>query len=106
MRQVVVKDDLDHSLDADETIELTIDGVTYTLDLCKANAAKLRTVLKKWLEAAHDQRKVKAAPQKKGDAAQAERRKAIREWGKANGYVINRGQLSKALMEAYDAANK
>jgi hypothetical protein len=103
MRTIVVKDDLDHALDADETIELTIDGVTYTLDLCKANAAKLRTALKKWLEAAHDSRKVK--PPKKGDTAQAERRKAIREWGKANGYVINRGQLSKALIEAYDAAN-
>lgn len=105
MRKVVVKDDLDHNIDADETIEFTVDGVTYTLDLCKANAAKFRTALKKWLEAAHDQRKVKSNPQKKGDAAQAERRKAIREWGKANGYVINRGQLSRAVIAAYEAAN-
>ena len=48
---------------------------------------------------------VTVKPPKKGDTAQAERRKAIRDWGKANGYVINRGQLSKALMEAYDAAH-
>lgn len=108
MRQVVVKDDLDHALDADETVELTVDGMTYVLDLCAKNATKLRLQLKPWIAAAHDSRKVKgvriAKPVKLDSAA--ERRKAIREWAKANGYVVRRGQLSKVVMDAYDAANK
>ncbi len=108
MRQVVVKDDLDHSLDAAETIELTVDGMVYVLDLAAKNATKLRLQLKPWLEAAHDSRKVKGAripKPAKADSA-AERRKAIREWAKSNGYVVKRGQLSKVVIDAYDAANK
>ena len=100
MRMIVVKDDLDHLLDADEIVELTLDGVTYTLDLAAKNAAKLRVLLRPWLEAAHDRTKPKA---KKGDSA-AERRKAIREWGAANGHTVGQGRLSRALIEAYEAA--
>lgn len=119
MRMIVMKDDLDHLLDADETIELTVDNVTYTLDLCEKNATKLRTLLGPWLEAAHDRTKVKRTVEtvkpKKPErhissagyavASAKDRRMAIREWGKANGYSVGQGRLSRALIEAYEAAH-
>lgn len=97
MRQVVVKDDLDHSLDADETVELTFDGVTYRLDLCAKNATKLRLQMKPWLEAAHDRTKVKGAkkaaaaeskPRPKKGRGAASPRRGMRTWLAANGWEI------------------
>lgn len=97
MRQVVVKDDLDHSLDADETIELTVDGKLYRLDLAAKNATKLRLQLKPWLEAAHDSQRVKGAkpkaaaaepkPRSKGRGGASPRR-GMRQWLAANGWEI------------------
>ena len=97
MRQVVVKDDLDHSLPADETVELTFDGVTYRLDLCAKNATKLRNQLNPWLEAAHDRTKVKGAkakaapatePRPKKGRGSASPRRGMRAWLAANGWDI------------------
>lgn len=113
MRQVVVKDDLDHSLDADETLTLTVDGVTYTLDLCAKNAAKLRGQMKPWLDAAHDRTKVKGAkskaapaePRPKGRGASSPRR-GMRAWLASNGWEIPPGRaVPIAAVREFDEAH-
>ena len=117
MRTVVIKDDLDHSLDADETIRLTVDGVTYTLDLAAKNADKLRKVLEPWLKAAHDRTKsavpdkakvkakVKAAKTSgKSLRGSASPRRGLRAWATANGYAVN-GHVPVAVIRAFDEAH-
>ena len=48
---VTLVDDFDGEGDADETVEFALDGVNYEIDLSAKNAAKLRSDLKKWVDA-------------------------------------------------------
>jgi hypothetical protein len=115
MRMIVMKDDLDHALDADETLALTVDGVTYTIDLCAKNAHELRMLLAPYLDAAHDRTKITRTKEKidvrpQREAATAVKyakadRMEMRRWGAANGFTVGQGRLSKALVEAYNAAH-
>ena len=48
---VTLVDDFDGEGAADETVEFSVDGVTYEIDLSAKNAKALRNDLKKWVEA-------------------------------------------------------
>ena len=48
---VTLVDDFDGDGPADETVEFSIDGVSYEIDLSAKNAKKLREDLKQWIEA-------------------------------------------------------
>jgi hypothetical protein len=48
---VTLVDDFDGEGAADETVEFSIDGVSYEIDLSAKNAKKLREVLMQWIEA-------------------------------------------------------
>nr|HRD13160.1 Lsr2 family protein [Mycobacterium sp.] len=48
---VTLVDDFDGEGPADETVEFSIDGVNYEIDLSSKNAQKLRNDLKGWVEA-------------------------------------------------------
>ena len=48
---VTLVDDFDGDGPADETVEFSIDGVAYEIDLSARNAKKLREDLKQWIEA-------------------------------------------------------
>lgn len=102
--QVLLVDDVDNS-DADETVTFALDGVTYEIDLNKANAGKLRDALAPWV--GHARRSGgRKSPGRSGGA----RRKdvsAVREWARTNGHdVSERGRIPAVVQEAYDKAHR
>src|SRR3954451_18420493 len=50
--QVILSDDLDDSISADETVTFALDGTTYEIDLSEQNAAELRDAFGKYVSAA------------------------------------------------------
>jgi hypothetical protein len=98
-------DDIDGK-PADETVSFSIDGVTYEIDLSKANASKLRTNFSRYVEKAR-----KAGTAKPGRKAGAprtvnsrERSSDIRAWAKQHGITVNdRGRIPAQVIEAYDS---
>ena len=48
---VTLVDDFDGDGAADETVEFSLDGVSYEIDLSAKNAQKLRDELKRWMDA-------------------------------------------------------
>jgi hypothetical protein len=100
-REIIVKirDDLDRGLDADETIDLMIDDVTYVIDLCAANAAALREALRPYLEAAHEKRRgTKSSPNNE----QRREHQLIRKWARTHGFEIGeKGQIPVEVREAF-----
>src|SRR3954463_4823047 len=50
--QVILSDDLDDSIAADETVTFALDGTTYEIDLSEKNAEELRNVFGKYVSAA------------------------------------------------------
>src|SRR6478735_6537994 len=90
-------DDLDGGV-ADETVTFGYDGVTYEVDLSKANAIRLRSSLQPYVAAA---RRTGGRPlrthnvqprHKKGPSRtrrDPEQTKTIRSWANANGYDVS-----------------
>src|SRR3954466_8078618 len=50
--QVILSDDLDENLTADETVSFALDGTNYEIDLAKKNARELREVFSRYVSAA------------------------------------------------------
>ncbi len=112
---VTLIDDVDGEASADETVEFSLDGVTYEIDLSSDNAAKLRDQLDVWVTHARrtsGRRRTKAiapvAPAPKGRAsADREQSAAIRDWARRNGHKVSaRGRISAEITEAYNKAKK
>jgi hypothetical protein len=102
-------DDLDGSTDGDiESVQFSLDGVNYEIDLNEENAASLRGELERFIGSARrtgGRIRRNAPGAKSGDARSREETKAIRDWAKANGHdVSERGRLSSTIVEAYEAA--
>lgn len=104
---VVLTDDIDGS-EATETVRFGLDGQWYEIDLCSANADKLREVLGEWTRRG---RRSGAAPSRSAGGRGGSRKKeanpenaVIRAWGIANGYPVGSfGRISEELREAYGA---
>lgn len=118
---VELTDDIDGSVIADgtgESIEFSVDGVDYAIDLKDKNAEKFRKALGYYIDHA-----AKVGGRKRGGhtsavraAAEAastksakrdpEQTRAIREWANSNGYEVSaRGRIPAAAVEAFDAAH-
>ena len=108
-------DDLDGS-EASGTVDFGLEGRNYQIDLSEENAAKLRESMAPFIDAARKsggrgsgrgrgrgrQRATEVTPAK----SNREETAAIREWARANGHKVNdRGRISKAVIEAYQAAS-
>lgn len=118
---VEVTDDVDGSVIPDgggESIEFSVDGVDYAIDLKDKNAEKFRKTLGHYIDHAakiggrkggsHTAtvRAAAAAAAKKSTKRPAEQMRAVREWANANGYeVSSRGRVPTAIIEAFDAAH-
>src|SRR5215211_6454967 len=50
--QVILSDDLDENLSADETVSFSLDGTSYEIDLADKNAKEMRDVLSRYVSAA------------------------------------------------------
>ncbi|MGL4173034.1 MAG: histone-like nucleoid-structuring protein Lsr2 [Actinomycetota bacterium] len=106
--QVMLLDDIDGS-NATETVRFGLDGVSYEIDLSEKNANKLRKDLSVWLDSARRATggsRVKNG-RKSGRGTNTDDVSAIRDWAKKNGYEVSeRGRISAALRDAYEAATK
>jgi len=111
-RQVITTliDDLDGKK-ADRTVEFSLDGTTYTIDLSEANAGKLRKALDPYINAGtrmgRSSGRVPPRPAGSGrTAGSRDENRLIREWAIANGHQISeRGRIPQSVGEAYRAAN-
>ena len=112
--QVILSDDLDDSISADETVSFALDGTTYEIDLSEKNANEMRDVLGRYVSAA---RKVSSRGTRASGAGRSratggggrmdrEQAGAIREWARKNGHeVSDRGRIPASVVEAFEAAH-
>ncbi|WP_156755280.1 histone-like nucleoid-structuring protein Lsr2 [Actinokineospora pegani] len=107
-------DDLDGSTGDDiRSVEFSLDGVRYEIDLTEANANRLRDELAEYIDAARrtgGRIKRNAAPaavaKAGGEARSKEQTKAIRDWARQNGHEISeRGRIPSAVVEAFEEAH-
>ncbi|MGW1680158.1 histone-like nucleoid-structuring protein Lsr2 [Saccharopolyspora sp. NPDC002376] len=107
---VQLVDDVDGT-QAETTIEFTLDGVSYEIDLSADNAAKLRDSMESFVANARKTGGRKRTATKPGKAsstpstADRERNQAIREWARNQGMqVSDRGRIPAEIVEAFDNA--
>jgi len=107
---VTLVDDFDGEGPADETVEFSIDGVSYEIDLSSKNAKKLREEFKRWAEAGRrvgGRRRGRAGAAGRGGRATIDREQsaAIRDWARRNGHKVStRGRIPADVIEAFHAA--
>jgi len=104
--RVILTDDLDGSA-ATQTVEFSLAGNAYTIDLSDANVAKLEAALKPFIDKAE---KVRGARQGGGRRQQGRASRggttAVRDWARSNGYeVSDRGRIPADILAAYEAAH-
>jgi Lsr2 len=111
--QVILSDDLDENLTADETVSFALDGTNYEIDLAEKNARELREVFSRYVSAA---RKVGRAGSRasggggrtrtSGGRMDREQAGAIREWARRNGHAVSdRGRIPASVVQAYEEAH-
>jgi hypothetical protein len=102
--EVRLVDDIDGG-EADESVEFTLDGKAFEIDLNAAHAAELRDALAPFVGAARRTGGGSAVARPKSYARSGRSREetaAIREWASANGHeVAPRGRIPSAVIEAY-----
>lgn len=97
VRTDVIRIDDFNGQDGADTVQFSIDGRHYEVDLTKENADELRSLLKPYIKKG----RAVAPPSPKVEAAQ------IRKWAAANGYeVAARGRLHREIIEAYRNAKR
>src|SRR3954452_7395927 len=110
--QVILSDDLDENLSADETVSFALDGTSYEIDLAEKNAKELRDAFSRYVSAA---RKVGRGGNRAsgggrsratGGRMDREQAGAIRDWARKNGHnVSDRGRIPASVVEAYESAH-
>ena len=113
--QVILSDDLDENLPADETVSFSLDGTSYEIDLAEKNAQEMRDVFSRYVSAA---RKVGRGGRSSsggtgtgrgrgtGGRMDREQAGAIREWARKNGHAVSdRGRIPGSVVDAYEAAH-
>ncbi|MFJ9370136.1 Lsr2 family protein [Nocardia sp. NPDC101769] len=108
-RKVVVSivDDFDGESVADETVNFTLDGVEYEIDLSHSNAEQLRSVFEPWILCARKVRGSRRKPAVVNQRSTTDRQESTqaREWARANGLQVSaRGRIPVEVLESYRAA--
>jgi len=108
---VSLVDDLDGKK-ADETVDFTLDGTSYQIDLSSKNATKLRGAFTSYIEAARRPSSGKRAGSGRGGKrpparVDREQNQAIREWARGQGMdVSGRGRIPANVVDAYHEQNQ
>ena len=112
--QVILSDDLDENLSADETVSFSLDGTSYEIDLADKNAKEMRDVVRP-LRLGRPQGGPRRGRASGGGVAAAaatggrmdrEQAGAIRDWARKNGHAVSdRGRIPASVVEAYEAAH-
>ncbi|WP_458682514.1 histone-like nucleoid-structuring protein Lsr2 [Prescottella equi] len=93
-----------------DSIEFSVEGSTYRMDLRPKNAEKFRKDLEKWIAAAEKVSGRRGRPKGVGMRAAGGKRSkeelgAIRSWAAQNGYDVSaRGRIAGEVIEAYESA--
>jgi hypothetical protein len=109
--QVILSDDLDENLSADETVSFSLDGTSYEIDLAEKNAKELREVFSRYVAAARKVGRGNRASgggraRATGGRMDREQAGAIRDWARKNGHAVSdRGRIPASVVEAYEAAH-
>jgi hypothetical protein len=112
--QVLLVCDLhDDEVEGSETVAFGLDGSAYEIDVCDRHAADLRDAFAPYVGAARRAGRTPIAPAQRrggrggrGGAGDRQRVQEIREWARTHGHKVSeRGRLSAAVIEAYDAAH-
>jgi Spy/CpxP family protein refolding chaperone len=102
---VVVSDDIDGSANA-QTVTFGLDGIIYEIDLGKKNRAKLERDIAPYIEAGRRVSRARSRVTASRPPAARVDRAAVRAWAKQHGLQVSeRGRISAAVMEQYEAAN-
>lgn len=102
---VVVSDDIDGSPNA-QTATFGLDGVTYEIDLGKKNRSKLERDVAPYIEAGRRMSRTRGRVTTSRSPAPRVDRAAVRAWANEHGLKVSeRGRISAAVMEQYEAAN-
>ncbi|MEU1969700.1 Lsr2 family protein [Micromonospora sediminicola] len=100
----VLTDDIDGGL-AERTVEFSLEGVTYSIDLSDANTGALRKALDPFMRAGRRLGRTGSDGKRSTPAASRSQRdlsRAIREWAIRNGHTISaRGRIPDAIIEKY-----
>ncbi|HEY2206292.1 MAG TPA: Lsr2 family protein [Pseudonocardia sp.] len=109
-QKVVVSlvDDLDGGK-AVETVQFSLDGKNYEIDLSEKHAKALRDALATYVGAARRPsggRRGRAASSPSRPAADREQNQAIRDWARSQGMdVSDRGRIPSDVIDAYHQAS-
>ena len=104
---VTVTDDLDGSANAKE-VTFSLNGESWTIDLSAKNRNALEKALRPYIAKATRQSRRRPVTSTRRTVARGPRRDLaqVRDWAKSNGHqVSDRGRISAAVQEAYDAAH-
>ncbi|MGI8416229.1 MAG: histone-like nucleoid-structuring protein Lsr2 [Nakamurella sp.] len=94
--------------DGGGSVEFSINGAEYTIDLTAKEVDKLNKALETYVDNATrlgGRRKVRISSSSGGGRGK-EQLQAIRDWARKNGYeVSDRGRIAAEIQEAFDAAH-
>lgn len=102
-RVVSLLDDLDGDT-ADETVQFTLDGTHYEIDLSLRNAATLRRTLADYVSAARrlGTARREQSPATLHPAGDREQNRTIRAWARRRGmFLRDRGRIPTDVVRAY-----
>lgn len=103
IREVRLVDDLDGS-EATHTVEFSLDGRYYEIDLSDEHHGELAGALTPFILRARSVKPVKASPKGKRDLTRRTYLEAVRAWCKVNQIkVAERGRIPGPILEAYEA---
>lgn len=107
--QVILIDDIDGS-EAERTVQFSLDGSSYEIDLNAENVNKLEQALAPFVEKATKVSSARAAGNRatRRTATGGNRSKAseVRAWAKGQGIVVpDRGRVPNDVLEQYEAAH-
>ena len=109
--QVILSDDLDENLSADETVSFSLDGTSYEIDLADKNAKEMRDAFSRYVSAARKVGRGNRASgggrsRATGGRMDREQAGAIRDWARKNGHAVSdRGRIPASVVDAYEAAH-
>ncbi|MDP9696191.1 UNVERIFIED_ORG: hypothetical protein J2X79_003770 [Arthrobacter globiformis] len=102
---VILEDDLDGSK-ARETVQFSLDGVEYEIDLNEEHANELRQAVSRFAGAARKTSGGRGRSATRRPPAGNRDAKAIRQWALDKGLKVNaRGRIQADIVEQYQAAH-
>jgi hypothetical protein len=105
--QVMLLCDLDDgNVDAEETLQFSLDSTTYELDVCAKHAQQLRDGLQPFVAQARKSSAASGGRRRQRTTGNRQETAGIRSWAKDQGIQVNeRGRIPAAVVKEYEAAH-